>query len=197
MRCYKLTDKNYCTYGGMKWGEGVTHEIAVPDITQPLCTKYWLHAFIDPRLAVIFNPIYSNYSPPILWEAEAEGYIKYDGQSELGCTKLTTIKKIPLPKIPLKKIVEFANWCALKVYPDECFKYWAENWLDGNRGSVENPLTLAKGWAFWSAEKALQAAKEYEAMNDNEVKIEAAYAVQYAIYAKSIDLLSILDKCGI
>ena len=211
MICYKLTDENCCTYGDeknpnlTKWGEGVTHEIVTPNISQPLCTEYWLHAFIDPRLAVILNPIYSEFINPQLWEAEAEGYIKYDKQLQLCCTKLTTIRRMQLPKISDEKIVEFAIRCVLKTCHDEHFKNWAENWLNGNdRTETSARMTRIfylgmEGLDCWMKKWITQAAEDYAAMYMTGATRKATIAIEYAVYIKNkdIDLLSILDECGI
>ena len=55
MRLYKLTVERGRTYDGMQWGPGVEHTAPGKGL---LCSKGWLHAYTDPFLAVIFNPVH-------------------------------------------------------------------------------------------------------------------------------------------
>ncbi|KKL58315.1 hypothetical protein LCGC14_2226540, partial [marine sediment metagenome] len=58
---YKLTDSNDQTYGKTQWGPGIEHAASGKG---PLCTEGWLHAYTDPLLAVLLNPIHGNYKDP-------------------------------------------------------------------------------------------------------------------------------------
>jgi hypothetical protein len=89
-------------------------------------------------LAVLLNPGHANFDKPRLFEAEAKGKIKYDGQLKFGCQKMRLIKELALPKIPLVKRVELAIKLALKVSKDKAFVTWAKNWLNGTDRSAES-----------------------------------------------------------
>jgi hypothetical protein len=199
MKCYKLTDESFCTKNNTKWGKGVTHEIILPDASRDLCSEFWLHAYIDSRIAAIMNPIHANITNPVLWEAEAEGQIKHDEQLKFGCTRLTTIKQISLPEISIEKRVEFAIRCALKVFDNAQFKTWANKWLDGTdrTEAAARAAARAAAWAAaWAAEAAAWAARAARAEAAAWAAEAAAWAAR-AAEAREIDLLVILEECGI
>ena len=129
---YKLTNWQWKTHKDTKWGEGVTHET---NGEGDLCSEGWLHYYHHPVLAVLFNPIHAQIREPILWECEAEGKHKDDMGLKGGCTKLTTIKQIPLPKITQKQKLEIALRCSLQAYRWNCcndlreWEQWVEKYL--------------------------------------------------------------------
>src|SRR5574341_574192 len=133
MLLYKLTDENNRTYGGLLWGKNITHEALPGD--GPLCTKYWIHAYEDPLLAVLHNPIHADYQSPIMWESVwesiEEGGILRDGQLKLGVKKLTTLQRLPLPQVSTAQRVAYAILCALEVHKEAGFAAWAGAWLAG------------------------------------------------------------------
>lgn len=125
---YKLTNKDYTTYGGCKWGKNVTH---TTNGEGELCGPGWLHYYEHPLLAVLHNPIHGDFLRPILWKAKVEGSIKHDGQVKSGCTKLTTLTQMKLPEITPSQKVAYGIFCALEVYTDTKFTQWANDWLSG------------------------------------------------------------------
>jgi len=134
VKLYKLTDKNDQTYGDCQWGEGVTH---TADGKGRLCTKHWIHAYTDPILAVLMNPIHGEYDTYTghMWECEGE-IGRNDRGLKVGCKKLTTIKRIDMPRITIEQTVRFAILCAKKVCKDRTWTKWANDWLNGeNRNS--------------------------------------------------------------
>ena len=74
MMLYKLTDENDRTYNDTQWGEGVTHETSGEG---KLCGEGWIHAYIDPLLAVFLNPIHACFTNPHMWEAEFTSHIMF------------------------------------------------------------------------------------------------------------------------
>ena len=113
---YKLTNLHSQTRSATQWGENVTHELPVRDIYQ-LCSQQVLHAYASPELAVLMDPIQASLLPhAILWEAEGDVVVS-DG-TKVGCTRLTTLKQIPIPAITLEQRVTFAIKCALHVYEE-------------------------------------------------------------------------------
>lgn len=125
MKLYKLTNSNARTYNDTQWGAGVTHKASGEG---QLCGPGWLHAYTDPLLAVLLNPIHANFEEPRMWESEGQVGITNHGL-KVGCTTLTTVREIPLPNITVEEKVRFGILCALKVYKDESFVTWAKNWL--------------------------------------------------------------------
>ena len=124
---YKLTDLQSQTRNATQWGENVTHELPVRDAYQ-LCSKQVLHAYVSPELAVLMDPIQASLLPDaILWEAEGD-VVTNDG-TKVGCTRLTTLKQIPIPTITLEQRVTFALKCALHVYKEPSWVAWAQAWV--------------------------------------------------------------------
>ena len=144
MSLYKLTKQDHTTYGGMKWGPGVSHR-ATGDKAGGLCTSGYIHAYTDPNLAVLLNPIHGNFSNPVLWEGEGKIY-ETDGL-KVGCRQFTAVKEIKLPKFTTDQRIAFAIFCAQEVYDDEEYKKWAVDWLSGKDRSAE---------AAWAAEDAAE-----------------------------------------
>ncbi|MBA7584562.1 hypothetical protein ES708_26518 [subsurface metagenome] len=127
MKCYKLTNENDQTYGNCQWSENITH---TADGNDNLCTKHWIHAYEHKLLAVVFNPIHGDFNLGImhLWECEAE-IGKDDHGLKFGTTKLTTIRRINLPRISKTVKIRFAIYCALEVCQEKAFVSWAKHWL--------------------------------------------------------------------
>ena len=153
MLVYKLTDANAETFNGTQWGPGVTHET---NGEGELCGPGWLHCYSGAELATFLDPIHANFGATArLWEATAEGRFKDDSGLKLGCTRLTTIKEIPLIVVTTEQRVEFAIRCAQQVYTYADWILWAENWLCGKDRSQA---------AAWGAERAAAEAAARAAM---------------------------------
>ncbi len=137
-----------------------------------MCTAHWIHAYSDQHLAVMLDPMHGNYGKGMhLWECEAE-MGKDDNGLKFGTTKLTTIKRIAIPRISKAAKTRFAIYCALEVYKDKDFKQWADSWLSG-----ENRLETAAGAAARAAARAAET---------------AAWAA--AARAAAVDLIGLLKK---
>jgi len=169
VKLYKLTDENGQTHGGTQWGEGVEH--TAPGIGE-LCGAGWIHAYVgseaDPGagalLAVLLNPIHANFSPMRLWEAEGE-VGKVDYGLKVGCTRLRTLRQIPVPAVSTAQRIRFGILCALEVCPHGGwgikFRLWATHWLDGTERAAEAAAARAAAAAAWeAAEEAAWAAAE-------------------------------------
>ena len=177
---YKLTSLQSQTYNQTQWGENVTHELPVRDIYQ-LCSKQVLHAYASPKLAVLMDPIQASLLPhAILWEAKGDVAIN-DG-TRVGCTKLTTLKRIPIPTITLEQRVTFALKCALHVYKEPSWVAWAQAWLAGtNRAdaTARAAYVAAADAAYYAAaDAAAYYAASYYAAADAAAYYAAAYAAR-------------------
>ena len=151
MRLYKLTDENAQTHGGCQWGEGVTHSGTGEG---EMCGPGWVHAYTDPLLAVLLNPIHANFAHPRLWEAEGD-VAKTDHGLKVGCRSLTTIREIPLPEVSIEQRVRFAVLCAQRVCDDPAWTTWADRWLSGEARSEDTERAAdAAAWAAWAADAA-------------------------------------------
>jgi len=163
---YKLTDKDDRTYNGMQWGEGVTHTASG---TGELCGPGWIHAYTDPLLAVLLDPIYAGFGPTAhLWEAEGVIGTTHHGL-KVGCTSLTTLRRVGLPALTTEQRVRFAILCAREVYTDPAWTAWADCWLSG-----ENRMRAAAAAAEEEVAVATWAARE----TGREAAVAAAWAVR-------------------
>ena len=161
---YKLTDENGYTRNRTQWGEGIKHK-AKGEAGQDLCTDGWIHAYVDPNLAVLLNPIHAAFANPRLWEAR--GVVgKTDCGLKVGCRTLTTIREIPLPQWGIIQTAAFGILCSLEVYTDPAYVTWANRWLEGTDRSTQAAARAAK-WAARAATAtaaaAARAAAEAEA----------------------------------
>lgn len=119
MRLWKLTDEKGQTYNDCQWGEGVKHTISRNKRSTELCTNGLIHAYENPNLALLLDPIHADFFTPMLWEAQ--GVVKARDWGKCGCWSLTTIKKLELPewyrdKNQFRRVaIMFAILCAESV----------------------------------------------------------------------------------
>jgi len=191
MKLYKLTDANGQTYNNTQWGENITHkgtgkgELGGPG---------WIHAYTDPRLAVLFNPIHADFSKPRLWEAEGS-VAKEDRGLKVGCKKLTTLKEIPLPEITNNQRICFSILCTLEVYLDQSFIKWANDWLSGVDRSANAAYAAAYAAANSAAYAAANSANAANAAANSAAYVAyAANAAAYAVTKAGINFIEILEK---
>jgi len=192
---YKLTDQDGYTRRGMSnetlWGEGVEH-------TAPgggeLCTNSWLHAYPNLNLAVIMNPIHANLKDPIGWVSR--GDVGISTPDKVGCTKLITLNKIPLPNPTLNQRIAFGILSAFSMYHKQSFLIWARGWLDGTDRSkgaaraVADAAYAAADAAYAARAAAAAAAAVADAAYAYAAAADAAYA---AAYSHTLDLARIAD----
>ena len=157
MKLYKLTDAEGRTYNNTQWGEGVTHNATGRGRgSLKLCSTGFIHAYESPEIAVLFNPIHSDFRDPmLLWEAEGEIALKAD-QTKCGCKSLTTLRTIACPVIFTEQRVRFAILCATSVYQDPEFLKWSKRWLSGKDRSsaAARAAWAAASAAAWAASAA-------------------------------------------
>ena len=159
VKLYKLTDQDDRTYNNTQWGEGVKH---VASGKGELCTDGWIHAYTDPLLAVLLNPIHANIQNAHLWEAEGEIGMDDHGL-KVGCASLTTIRRIDVPVVTTEQRVRFTILCARTLYTETTWTTWADAWLSGVDRSAEaawaaRTAAWAAGAAVWAAGAAAEAA---------------------------------------
>ena len=162
MKAYKLTNAKDQTRKETKWGPNVTHET---NGEGGLCGPGWLHYYDNPLLAVMLDPIHGNFGATAhLWEAEAEGEIKEDDGRKFGCTKLTTIRQIPLLEVTKEQRIAFAILCAKETCDHPKWNEWADKWLSGEDRSGEaaaNAASVATCTAYVAAYAAATATATY------------------------------------
>jgi hypothetical protein len=207
---YKLTDEQDRTRGGTQWGEGVTHEASGEG---ELCGPGWIHAYTDPLLAVLLNSIHANFRSPHLWEAT--GVVgKTDHGLKVGCTRLTTLRRVPLPEVTTEQRVRFGILCALAVCDEPGWRVWAERWLSGEDRTAEAAARaeseLAAGaaaraeaatqaaWAAveatWAAEWTARASPSAAAGAAAWAAVEATWAAEWTAQASPLDLPSLARR---
>jgi hypothetical protein len=172
---YKLTNWKNMTRNDTLWGEGVTHET---DGSGELCGPGWLHFYHSAELAVILNPMHANFLRPKLWECSADGKFKDDRGLKGGCTRLTTLREIPLPKITEEQKIRFGIMCAQKISGgrSEIWDEWAEEWLSGKDRSITSTYTAYSNASSVNSEYAARAARG------------SVYSCVYAARAADTDL---------
>jgi hypothetical protein len=203
MKLYKLTDAEGRTYNNTQWGEGVTHNATGRGRGRgslKLCSTGFIHAYESPEIAVLFNPIHSDFRDPmLLWEAEGEIALKAD-QTKCGCKSLTTLRTIACPVIFTEQRVRFAILCATSVYQDPEFLKWSKRWLSGkDRSSAADCAASAAVWAAsaaaWAASAAAWAASaEWAASAADCAASAAAWAASAAVWAASAADCAVLVK---
>jgi hypothetical protein len=131
---YKLTTQSLTTFAGFQWQK---NKKVVTDGIGNLCGSGWLHYYDSPELAILLNPIHADIKNPILWKVKAEGTHKLDFGLKGGCTEMTLIKQIPLPKISTTQRVRFAILCAQQTCHLPEFLIWSNFWLSGENRSKQ------------------------------------------------------------
>jgi hypothetical protein len=220
MKKYKLTTQNMTTRCGFQWELNIPKE-ADGDSTV-LCNDQWLHYYHHPLLAILLNPVHGDIINPKLFECKAEGKHLDDRGLKGGCTKMTLIKELELPKITLEQKVAFGILCALEVYKKKSFVKWANNWLEGvdrtndtdaayattDAAYAVYATTYATAYATNAATAAIRATDAaairadygaYTGIRAAYAATDAAYAAAYAAYAAAcatkLDLIKLAKKC--
>jgi len=186
IKLFKLTDGDGKTRNDTQWGPGVSHSGTGEG---GLCGPGWIHAYENPLIAVLLNPIHADFKHPRLWEAEGEIAIR-DGQLKCGCKTLTTIREIPLPEITAEMRVRFAILCAREALTAadaacKAWNAWADKWLSGEDRSAAAAAKAAAAAAKAAYDATGAARAAYDAAAWAAEAAEAAAASAYAAYRAS------------
>lgn len=154
MSVYKLTNQSMQTHNGYQWALA---EWRATNGKGDLCGPGWLHAYDDPLLAVLLNPVHANLARPRLFEATGAGERRDDRGLKCAYTRLRLDKEIPLPTVTTEQRVRFAIGCALAVYHESGFIAWANAWLTG-ADRREGRAARAAAWEAVAAARAALAA---------------------------------------
>jgi hypothetical protein len=139
---YKLTDENGKTKNSTKWSVGATIYAEDRDPSHiMLCSNPVLHAYEDPLLGLMINPIHSNIKNPRLFIVKGKVVANNKGL-KCGCKSLTVLEELPVPQISLEQRIAFGIYSALKVYKEEPFVKWANDWLSGKDRSKESARSI-------------------------------------------------------
>jgi hypothetical protein len=195
MKVYKLTDANGQTHGGTQWGEGVTHKATGKG--KELCSDGYIHAYEHPNLAALLNPIHGNFTNPRLWECEAKGTPKRDGQLKLGAKTMTTIREIPLPVYTTEQRIAFAIYCGQAVCKHAAWNLWAERWLDGTDRSAAAAARAAEEAAAWAERAARVAARAARVAAEAAAREAAAREAAARVAARAAEAAAALAAARI
>lgn len=113
---YKITENDKTTKNNYTWGENVTL-VASGDRSQGMCSDAWIHAYVNPYLALIMGPAHIHgfdRETHLLWEAE--GVIERCDAIKVGCRKLTTIRQIDFPDFPRELYPKLLKTIAYESY---------------------------------------------------------------------------------
>lgn len=126
-KLYKITDEVNTTYNDTQWGPGIEH---CTSGRGPLCSEAWLHAYTDKYIAILVHPFHTSFVRPRLWEAT--GKVGAKDTFKVGCSRLKTVRRIPLPKPPLDVYRRFVILFAKATASDnKAWLRWANKWLSG------------------------------------------------------------------
>jgi hypothetical protein len=148
MKLYKLTDENDRTRNNTQWGEGVSHSGTGEG---EMCSEGWIHAYRDPILAVLMNPVHGDFSSPHLWEAK--GRVSKDDGTKVGCKTLTTTRRLDIPVVTMEQRIRFGILCAKQVCDAPGWLAWAVGWLTG-KDRCERSAWVVACAARWEPERA-------------------------------------------
>jgi hypothetical protein len=140
MLLYQLTDEHGRTPNGRKWGMYTEH---IADEAGGECSDGLLFAYADPMLALLCNPLRGACQRPVLWEADGD-VCAIDCGLRVECTRLTTIRKIPIVDVTPEHRAGFAILCASQVFYGRRWSRWAEAWLQGQDRSQEAAIEIAQ-----------------------------------------------------
>jgi hypothetical protein len=208
---YKLTNQDMQTFNGFQWVLGEPRQAPGGG---GLCSDAWLHAYTDPILAILLNPIHADIKNPKLFRCEGE-VCKTDHGLKVGCIKLTLLEELKIPKITTEQRVRFAILCAQKAMGTKCPEWseWAAKWLSGENRTREsanaawavvaramaNESACSAAWpaAKWAAQAAaaMWAAEAAAAMWAAEAAVDwAAWTVESGT---DLDLIALAyEACG-
>ena len=187
---YKLTDQNMQTYNGYQWVPGETR---TTDGTGGLCGPGWLHAYTDPLLAVLLNPIHANIKTPRLFRCTASGEMRNDKGLKVGYTSLTLDEELPLPEISMTHHIAFGILCSLEVHHTPGYVKWANAWLDGTDRTKRSAIKAAMTAEVAMTAEAVMAARAARAAMAANAAM-AAEAAEAARSAADIDLIALAHK---
>lgn len=136
---YKLTTQGLTAYGGFQWEVG---KVVRTSGERGLCGPGWLHYYHSPEMAVVMNPIHAAYVNPRLWKVEAAGHHLDDRGLKGGCTEMTLLEELELPKFTQTQLAAFAILCAKQVPTQDSdaksvWDVWADRWLTGEQRDCE------------------------------------------------------------
>lgn len=93
---------------------------------------YWYFAFNHPYLAFMFHPLLDCIADPLtIYKCKCGGRFRYLSKLWFECTNQKLIEKLDIPNINLIEIITYGVLCTKRVYSNDKWDIWANNWLNG------------------------------------------------------------------
>jgi len=124
---YKLTNPDWKTRNGTKWGPMVTH---TTNGKGNMCSSGWLHAYKSINAAAIYRHMHVDDDYTVLWLAQ--GVIDLSDDYKVATSELQTISIIPLPKFTKLQIINITLLSILSnsnLNKSKKFILWVKKWL--------------------------------------------------------------------
>ena len=135
---YKLTNQDMTTHAGFQWLLGRAYSTSGEGA---LCAPGWLHAYDDPLVALLMNPLHANIVNPRLFVGGAVGPKLDDSGLKCGYHELVWLEReLPAPALTSEQRVRFALGCGLTGayrWDSAAWVQWARDWLSGKDRSPE------------------------------------------------------------
>ena len=193
MKCYKVTNKRGYTKLQTKWGNGVSH--TAKGDGDRLCSNGFIHFYRDPRLAVLMHCQYTSHlEDPILWEAQSSGN-QIHRFFKSGAKKLTTIKRIPFPKITKNQRIAIAILCVKTLIGDCDFRFtqWADKWLSGEDRTKKTARLMELNFTIGDIEYNVINAVTYYSYASSVSRVLGMFGVRVPFF-KFKNLQKIIDE---
>ncbi len=149
---YKLTNANGMTRGCTVWKIGVP---APRLYGTKLCAPGIYHAYEDPFVAVLMDPLHADYGTTArMFVCDAPGVVVRDNWLKCGVQTMTPRAEVLLPRLSTTTRVEIAIRLALEVQENgasEKFAVWAASWLAGRDRSKQAAAEVAEAEAAAAA----------------------------------------------
>jgi len=137
---YKLTDSNNYTALYTQWKPGIT--VVARERGRTLCTGQVLHAYRDPVLAILMNPLHADFKDPKM--LVCEGHVVVNDGTKVGCKSLKAIKWTKSPEVTKEQMIRFAILSVLMVYDEKKYIKWANKWLSGKDRTPKTALKVQR-----------------------------------------------------
>lgn len=157
---YKLTTQSMRTYNDFAWELGESYEVSGDG---GLCGPGWFHAYYDPLLAILLNPIHACIRKPRLFKARGFGKLLDDKGLKCGVTRLKLVQEISIPDLRTPQHIAFGILCAKQVCEDDAWNAWADSWLSGKnrrKADADAAFKLVSNHSDEASWRAARAARD-------------------------------------